>query len=71
MRATASGASQIDLEELTAADADIEASGASNVTVNASGTLDANASGASNIYYLGNPTLGRINESGGSNVDPR
>lgn len=71
VRAGASGASTIDLEELTAANADANASGASNITVNTGGTLNADASGASNVHYLGNPTLGNIDESGGSNVDPR
>lgn len=71
VRANASGASTIDLEELTAANADAEASGASTVIVNIGGQLNANASGASNIHYLGDPTLGNIEESGGSNVSPR
>jgi hypothetical protein len=71
VRANASGASTIDLEELTAANADAEASGASTVIVNLNGTLDADASGASNIHYLGDVTLGNIQESGGSDVDPR
>jgi hypothetical protein len=71
VRANASGASTIDLEELTAANADAEASGASTVIVNTSGQLDAEASGASNVHYLGEPTLGDIQESGGSDVSPR
>jgi hypothetical protein len=71
VRANAGGASTIDLEALTAANANVEASGASTVIVNMTGQLNANASGASNIYYLGNPTLGNIDESGGSNVGPR
>jgi hypothetical protein len=71
VRANASGASTIDLEELIAANADAEASGASTVIVNTGGQLNANASGASNVHYLGDPTLGNIEESGGSNVDPR
>ncbi len=71
VRANASGASTIDLEEMTTANADVQASGASNVTVNLAGTLNAEASGASNVYYLGDATLGNINESGGSDVEPR
>jgi len=50
-------------------DADVEASGASTVTVNASERLDANASGASHIKYLGNPSLGTVDTSGGSSVE--
>lgn len=70
-RATASGASTIDLEEMSVQDAVANASGASNVTVNLSGRLDVDASGASNIYYLGEPTLGNIDTSGNSDVSPR
>lgn len=71
VNATASGASTVDLEDFAAADADAVASGASNITVNASGTLNAEASGASTVRYVGNPTLGNINESGGSNVSSK
>jgi hypothetical protein len=53
------------------ADADVEASGASKATVNPSGRLDADASGASSIYYLGSPTLGKIDTSGSSTVKPK
>lgn len=68
LRANASGASTIDLEQFAVDNANVNASGASRIVVNASGTLDAEASGASNVGYLGNPTLGNINESGGSNI---
>jgi hypothetical protein len=63
-----SGGSQADLSELEAANADVEASGGSQVTVNVNGRLDADASGGSKVYYLGSPTLGRIDESSGSEV---
>jgi len=69
--ANASGASTIDLEEFTALDAQTEASGASTVIVNIEGILDANASGGSNIHYVGNPQMGDIQTSGGSNVSQR
>ncbi len=52
-------------------DAAVNASGASNVTVNLSGRLDADASGASNVFYLGQPTMGTIDTSGGSDVTAR
>lgn len=71
VRANASGASTIDLEEYSVQDAAVEASGASNVTVNLSGRLDADASGASNIYFLGEPTMGTLNTSGDSDVTRR
>ena len=65
----ASGSSEVDLSAFSVANANVEASGASEVTVNASGRLDADASGASDVYYLGSPTLGRIDTSGASSVE--
>lgn len=67
----ASGGSKADLSGFSVVDANVEASGGSEVTVNASGRLDANASGGSKVYYLGSPTLGTIEESGGSDVRRR
>lgn len=71
VRANAEGASTIDLEAFTALDAQTVAEGASTVTVNVEGTLDADASGASHIYYVGQPAMGNIQTSGGSDVGPR
>lgn len=68
LRTVASGASTIDLSDFAVSDASVEASGASRINVNASGRLDAEASGASSVRYSGNPTLGRINESGAGSV---
>ena len=67
----ASGASHVDLEDFVVEDASVEASGASDVTVNAEGTLDADASGASTVYYVGNPTMGRVETSGASSIRQR
>jgi hypothetical protein len=66
-----SGASSVDLAGFPVTDASVKARGASEATVNASGTLDADASGASHVYYLGSPTLGKVNTSGASDVEPR
>ena len=71
VRATASGASTIDLREFAAGDADVEASGASRIEINTSGTLNARASGASTVHYTGDATLGRVDESGASTVGRR
>lgn len=65
---SASGASRVDLGAFEAEDADVEAEGASRVTVSASGTLNARASGASHVYYTGDPRLGRVDVSGASRV---
>lgn len=66
-----SGASDADLAEFDVGDASVQASGASSVTVNASGTLDVSASGASHVHYLGTPTLGSVESSGASTIQPR
>ena len=64
----ASGSSDIDLADFAVINADVEASGASDVAVNVTGRLDVDASGASTVYYAGDPTLGRVNSSGSSSV---
>jgi hypothetical protein len=68
---TAAGASPVDLAEFPVADATIRATGASNVIVYLSGTLDADASGASSVTYSGSPTLGDIRTAGASSVSRR
>lgn len=64
----ASGASGIDAENLLAENADIKASGASNTTVSATGELEADASGASTIYYTGEPKNLNQKSSGASSI---
>lgn len=65
----ASGASQADLERFPVNDARLDVSGASDVSVNVTGVLDASASGASNVTYEGDPRLGTIDTSGSSNIE--
>jgi len=67
----ASGSSDVDLSDFPVADAEIDASGASTVTVVPSGRLDVEASGASNVTYLGEPSMGTIETSGASSVESR
>jgi hypothetical protein len=64
----ASGASQLHLSGLEVNDADVEASGASSVSIDCSGRLDVRASGASRVRYRGNPSMGKIDTSGASSV---
>jgi len=71
LRIEASGASQADLSGFVVDDADVEASGASTVTVYVTGRLNADASGASRVEYLGDPRLGAIDTSGASSVRPK
>lgn len=64
----ASGASDIDAEGLRAENAVVEASGASSLTVAATNELKADASGASSVYYAGEPKNIVQNASGASSV---
>ena len=66
----ASGASDVSLADFEVKDASVELSGASQAAVNVTGKLDVEASGASQLRYLGNPQLGRIDTSGASSVSP-
>lgn len=64
----ASGASKIAAEELVAADCAVEAGGASSCRVNCTGTLDAEAGGASSIRYAGDCRTTNIRKSGASSI---
>ena len=63
-----SGSSDVYLADFAVTDANVDASGASEVAVNVTGRLDADTSGSSTVYYTGDPTLGRIDSSGSSSV---
>jgi hypothetical protein len=65
---TLSGASKV-AGDLTAGN--VNFSGASTGTINLSGKLDANLSGASKLSYIGEPTMGTINTSGGSTLSKK
>ncbi len=67
----AAGASEVGLADFPVADANVLARGGSRLTVNASGTLNVDASGASHVYYLGSPTLGTVNADDSSSVEHR
>jgi len=64
----ASGASCVELDNFPVNNADVTLSGASRGTVNLDGRLDADLSGASKLSYIGEPTMGDINTSGGSTL---
>jgi hypothetical protein len=66
--ANASGASRMNLDDFTVNNVDVNFSGASSGTVNLNGRLDANLSGASTLWYIGEPTSTDINTSGASTV---
>lgn len=64
-----SGASSVDLSELSVGDVQLDASGASTVVLEATGVISGSASGASNITVRGNPASVLIETSGASSVD--
>lgn len=64
----ANGGSHAKLAGLAVVNANVKANGGSHVTVNPNGRLDAKASGGSHVTYLGNPTLGAIDEDTSSSV---
>lgn len=64
----ASGASNARLSGLPCTDISFNISGASRATVNASSSLSGSLSGASQLTYLGSPTLGAIDITGGSKM---
>jgi len=68
---TVSGASDLRLDDFTANDVDANVSGASTAVVNMDGTLNADVSGVSNLYYIGDPVMGDINVSGVSSVEKK
>ncbi len=53
--ASAIGSSTIDAEKLMSENASVKCTGASNVTLDVAGKLDAESLGASNIFYLSKP----------------
>ena len=66
-----SGVSSVKIGDLAVVNAAVEVSGVSKATTNASDRIDANISGASTLYYVGNPTLGDIEVSSGSKISQR
>jgi len=66
MVADVSGASRLDLEDFTVDDADVNISGASTGAIKLTGRLDADVSGASTLFYIGEPAMGDISVTGAS-----
>jgi len=71
MVASVSGASRLNLGSFTVNNADVNFSGASSGTINLNGRLDADLSGASRLWYIGEPTMGDINTSGASTISKK
>lgn len=64
----ASGANRIDLHEFTIENAAVKLSGASRLSANVSGRLDARLSGASYFGWHGEPVMGDIRTSGAARL---
>ena len=71
IRLEASGASDLNLANFTVNNADIKFSGASDGSLDVYGILDADLGGSSTLEYSGNPTLGNIEITGGSEIERR
>ena len=69
--ATVDGASRFNLGGFTVNNANVSLSGSSTGTVNLSGRLDADLSGASKLGYIGEPTLGRMSITGASTLNKK
>jgi len=63
-----SGASRVDLTDMALRDGDVTLSGASEATLNVSGELDIELSGASRLFFYGNPVMGEAKVSGASTI---
>jgi hypothetical protein len=71
MDANVSGASSFNLGDFIVNNADVDFSGASSGTINLDGRLDADLSGASRLWYIGEPTMGNIDTSGASKISKK
>jgi hypothetical protein len=71
MVADVSGASRFNLGDFIVNNADVDFSGASSGTINLDGRLDADLSGASRLWYIGEPTMGTIDTSGASTISKK
>jgi hypothetical protein len=66
-----SAASNGNLEKMTVGDARIKLGGAASMTIDVTGKLDAAVSGASNLKWLGTPTLGDVRITGASSFSKK
>jgi len=68
LRISASEGSHLDLSDFPVHNANVNLGGGSLSTINLDGRLEADLSGGSTLLYIGEPTMGDINTSGGSTV---
>jgi hypothetical protein len=68
LKVSASGASRTQLDQFNVKEAVVDASGASHITLNVADKLEAEASGASHVRYLGQPQVLKSHTSGASSI---
>ena len=68
VRLGGSGGSRFDLGDFNAGDVVVDFSGGTNGSIRTNGELSGSLSGGSYLYYIGEPRLGHISKSGGSDV---
>jgi hypothetical protein len=68
---SASGGSDFNGKELVTDTCSADASGGSDIDVTVNRELRASASGGSDVYYRGNPTVAESHKSGGSDIKKR
>jgi hypothetical protein len=71
LKINASGASDVKNYDLVVENCVADISGASDVKITVNKSISAKASGASNLYYRGNPERKDVSSSGASNISQR
>lgn len=71
IKINASGASDVKAFELTAAECNVNASGACNIRISVEKEMSADLSGASNLQYRGNAMIRNVKTSGASNISKK
>lgn len=66
-----SGTSHANLEKMSTGDTRAKLAGASSLTLNSNGRIDADVSSASNLRWLGSPTMGDIRITGASSFSKK
>lgn len=66
----ASGGSRVTLDQFQLQKVSVTLSGGAEGRVNAQNITSADLSGGSNLFYVGSPTLGKVQTSGGSSIRP-
>jgi hypothetical protein len=69
--ATATGAACLKAEDLKANDVEVTATGAGNAKVNVSESLNAHASGAGNVTYIGEPKRSQVNAKSAGSINKK